>query len=695
MPGIAWAEADRPVVAAAVPDDPSYPRQWTLGPLGVGSNASLDWPPVYPSALGSGVLVAVLDTGFEPGGSDGPEHVRMDLARNFVAGGTDVADDNGHGTFISNIIAEDTGNSIGAAGIAPGASIVPVKVLGADGTGDLSVVAKGIDYAASIGAQVINLSLEGDESPALCAAVQSASQHAVVVGRRGQRRHAHQPARPGLPGRLPGRAVRRQHRLRRHAAVLRQHRMRVGCRRARGRRPGPLRPRRQHSDWVVQQTYDLNPADGAAFETFRYFEEEGTSMSAAQVAGEAALLMGLGATSDQTRRLIVGTARPAGTGGVSETFGAGAVDIARVGQRLPGGDSGRAAHPWVPRGDRGPRCPGPQRTVPAGRGPSWVTGSLSAPIVGMAGHLRRRGLLAGRPPTAGSSPSATPASTAPPARWTLNQPIVGMAATPDGHGYWLVASDGGIFTFGDAGFYGSTGAHARSTSPSSAWPPPPTATATGWSPPTAGSSPSVTPASTARPARMHLNQPIVGMAATPDGHGYWLVASDGGIFTFGDAGFYGSTAGLTLARPIVAMSATSDGRGYLAHGRRRQGVRLRRRTVAGIDQDPRGRSCRRYRARAMARPMSARGFAVRAAIAAVAAMSAVAVIASAPGAAGAAGGSAPGVTVAFSATAGVTVGAWANTARSGTHSARAGLTTRSSTTSTGAPGRARLRPGPS
>jgi ribosomal protein L24E len=77
--------------------------------------------------------------------------------------------------------------------------------------------------------------------------------------------------------------------------------------------------------------------------------------------------------------------------------------------------------------------------------------------------------------------------------------VVGMASTPDGRGYWLVASDGGIFTFGDAHFYGSTGA-------------------------------------------TRLNRPVVGMASTPDGRGYWLVASDGGIFTFGDAHFYGSGA---------------------------------------------------------------------------------------------------------------------------------------------------------
>ena len=101
----------------------------------------------------------------------------------------------------------------------------------------------------------------------------------------------------------------------------------------------------------------------------------------------------------------------------------------------------------------------------------------------------------------------------------LNQPIVGMAATLDGKGYWLVASDGGIFTFGDAKFSGSTGS-------------------------------------------MHLNQPIVGMATTPDGQGYWLVASDGGIFTFGDAKFFGSTGAIHLAKPIIGVAATPDGQGY-------------------------------------------------------------------------------------------------------------------------------------
>ncbi len=94
----------------------------------------------------------------------------------------------------------------------------------------------------------------------------------------------------------------------------------------------------------------------------------------------------------------------------------------------------------------------------------------------------------------------------------LNKPIVGMAATPDGGGYWMVASDGGIFSFGDARFFGSMGAKP-------------------------------------------LNKPIVGMASTPDGKGYWEVASDGGIFSFGDAKFFGSMGGKPLNKPIVGMAS--------------------------------------------------------------------------------------------------------------------------------------------
>jgi hypothetical protein len=62
---------------------------------------------------------------------------------------------------------------------------------------------------------------------------------------------------------------------------------------------------------------------------------------------------------------------------------------------------------------------------------------------------------------------------------------------------------------------------------------------------------------------MHLNRPIVGMAATRSGGGYWLVASDGGIFSFGDAQFYGSTGAFALDQPIVGITTSIAGSHYL------------------------------------------------------------------------------------------------------------------------------------
>jgi len=101
----------------------------------------------------------------------------------------------------------------------------------------------------------------------------------------------------------------------------------------------------------------------------------------------------------------------------------------------------------------------------------------------------------------------------------LVSPVVGIAATPDGHGYWEVAADGGLFAWGDATYAGSMGGKP-------------------------------------------LVAPVVGMAPMPDGHGYWDVAADGGLFNFGDAGYFGSMGGRHLNAPVVGIAATADGGGY-------------------------------------------------------------------------------------------------------------------------------------
>ena len=129
----------------------------------------------------------------------------------------------------------------------------------------------------------------------------------------------------------------------------------------------------------------------------------------------------------------------------------------------------------------------------------------------------------------------------------LNAPIVGMASTPDGGGYWLVAKDGGVFAYGDAHFYGSRGGQALNA-PIVGMASTPDGGGYWLVARTAASSPTATPTST-DPGGQPLTRPIVGMASTPDGGGYWLVATDGGVFAYGDADFYGSAAASPSTRP--------------------------------------------------------------------------------------------------------------------------------------------------
>ena len=143
----------------------------------------------------------------------------------------------------------------------------------------------------------------------------------------------------------------------------------------------------------------------------------------------------------------------------------------------------------------------------------------------------------------------------------LNRPIVTMAATPSHRGYWLVASDGGVFSFGDAGFHGSTGGIPLNK-PIVTMAPTPSGNGYWLIASDGGVFAFGDAAFHGSTGNIPLNKPIVAMAHTPSGNGYWLVASDGGVFGFGDAGFHGSTGGTPLNRPIVTMAATPSGNGY-------------------------------------------------------------------------------------------------------------------------------------
>ena len=118
------------------------------------------------------------------------------------------------------------------------------------------------------------------------------------------------------------------------------------------------------------------------------------------------------------------------------------------------------------------------------------------------------------------------AGAAPPSAVSVSTPYVAsvaMAPTPDGGGYWLVGLDGGVFSFGNAGFHGSL------------------------------------------PGLDIKLHDIVGIASTADGQGYWLLGADGGVFAFGDAPFYGSLPGVlgrAAPNPMTSIVRTPDSRGY-------------------------------------------------------------------------------------------------------------------------------------
>jgi len=137
--------------AFGAPTDPFYSYQWHFG--------NIQGEEAWDLSDGSGAVVAVLDTGLRSGGGDGVGCVLAgyDFASRPRDG--EPSDGNGHGTHVSGTIAQATNNGVGAAGMAPGACIMPVKVLGDDGMGFFTDVADGIQYAIDNGADVINMSL--------------------------------------------------------------------------------------------------------------------------------------------------------------------------------------------------------------------------------------------------------------------------------------------------------------------------------------------------------------------------------------------------------------------------------------------------------------------------------------------------------------------------------------------------------
>lgn len=159
-------------VSIAVYNDTYRSQQWAL--------TALKAETVHQTTKGSGVTVAVVDTGVKSSHADLSGRVLSGV--DYVAPGTSANDESGHGTHVAGIIAAVQNNSRGVAGMAPSSKILPVRVLDRNGSGTTANVAKGILYAASHGAKVINLSLATTaQSTAMQSAVANAISKNVLV----------------------------------------------------------------------------------------------------------------------------------------------------------------------------------------------------------------------------------------------------------------------------------------------------------------------------------------------------------------------------------------------------------------------------------------------------------------------------------------------------------------------------------
>ncbi|MBS1152930.1 MAG: peptidase [Myxococcaceae bacterium] len=312
-PDVEAAEPLMELKASFTPNDPDYGKQWNL--------KMINMPRAWDKSRGKGIVVAVLDTGIAYEDYDDFKQVPDLKGAKFVEGYDFVNrdkhanDDHGHGTHVAGTIAQATDNAAGVAGVAFEATLMPVKVLDAFGSGSSAAISDAIRWAADHGAKVINMSLGGGgRSQVMANAIEYARKKGVVVvcaAGNGGRGVVEYPA--AYAGSVAVGAV------------------------------GPKGTKAPYSSWgkeldvaapggdksqgeeagILQNT--IAPGDYTK-SVYAYYQ--GTSMATPHVAAVAALIYAAGAKNpDQVEKALFASAHPpAGQNGWSETYGHGVID---------------------------------------------------------------------------------------------------------------------------------------------------------------------------------------------------------------------------------------------------------------------------------------------------------------------------------------------------------------------------------
>ena len=372
--------------SAATAADPLRPQQWNLD--------MVEADAAHATASGQRAIVAVIDSGVN---ADHPDlHGRLLPGHDFVDHDAMPQDGDGHGTHITGIVAANTGNGEGVESVAPGAMVLPIRVLDDSGEGFTEDVVAGIDYAVAHGADVINLSLSstlpilGDVlDPTFAEALDRALDRGIVVVAVAGNNALPVCENPVAQGR-------------------------VLCVGAVDRR----RMRSAYSSFgfglaLVAPGGSAAPTSGenilSTYTTPLYEEVAGTSQASPHVAGVAALLVSKGITGQDAVRRILATATDVGSSGPDFVYGAGIVNARRAVEGLPPDDPSQppSGNPGSPPATSAARVSVPRvqrlRTVlrrgilvrcrAAGAGRCTATGTLRGRRV-VRGSAR---LAAGRP----------------------------------------------------------------------------------------------------------------------------------------------------------------------------------------------------------------------------------------------------------------------------------------------------------